>query len=31
MKLHTVHPNEGATFSKKRLGRGVGSTRKNFR
>ena len=25
MKLHTVHPNEGATFSKKRLGRGVGS------
>ena len=25
MKLHTVRPNEGATFSKKRLGRGVGS------
>ena len=25
MKLHTVHPAEGATFSKKRLGRGVGS------
>ena len=25
MKLYTVHPAEGATFSKKRLGRGVGS------
>ena len=25
MKLHTVRPAEGATFSKKRLGRGVGS------
>ena len=25
MKLHTIHPNEGATKTRKRLGRGVGS------
>jgi len=25
MKLHTMKPNEGATFTKKRVGRGIGS------
>jgi len=25
MKLHTIHPNEGATFTRKRVGRGPGS------
>ena len=25
MKLHNIHPNEGATFTRKRVGRGVGS------
>ena len=25
MKLHNIHPNEGATATRKRLGRGVGS------
>jgi len=25
MKLHTLHPNEGATTTRKRVGRGVGS------
>ena len=25
MKLHNIHPNEGATVTRKRLGRGVGS------
>ena len=25
MKLHTIKPNEGATFTKKRVGRGIGS------
>ena len=25
MKLHNIHPNEGATSTRKRLGRGVGS------
>ena len=25
MKLHNIHPNEGATATRKRVGRGVGS------
>ena len=25
MKIHNIHPNEGATFTRKRVGRGVGS------